>query len=94
MRAAKKDANHNEIAAHLRSKNWCVEDCHRQSDGFPDLIAGRPGWCCLVEVKPKDGKLTPKEQKFAERWLGPRIVARSPEEAERQLEDLIRTWRR
>ena len=85
MRAAKKDANHNAVAAYLRARGWSVEDCHRHGDGFPDLIAGRPGCGCLIEVKDKGGKLTPKEQKFAERYTGPYIVAYSGEHAEEQM---------
>lgn len=85
-RAAKKDANHNEVADYLRARGWSCEDCHKHGDGFPDFIAGKPGVGCLVEVKDKGGKLTPKEQKFAERYRGPYIVAYSGEHAEQQLE--------
>ena len=86
MRAAKKDANHNEVAAYLEARGWSCEDCHRHGDGFPDLAVGRPGFACLVEVKQDKAKLTPKEQKFAERWKGPYIVAYSGEDAEQKLE--------
>lgn len=90
-RAAKKDGNHNAIAAYLKARGWSVEDTHRQSDGFPDLVAGVPGFACLIEVKEPGGKLTPKEQQFAERWTGPYIVAYSGEHAEQQLNQM---WRR
>ena len=86
-RAAKKDETHNPAASYLRSRGWSVEDCHKHGDGFPDFIAGRPGYACLVEMKSAKGdKLTPKEQKFAERWTGPYIVAYSGEDAESKLE--------
>jgi hypothetical protein len=85
-RAAKKDGNHNESAAHLRARGWSVEDCHRHGDGFPDSIVGRPGFACLIEWKMKGEKLTPKEAKVAERWAGPYMVAYSGEDAEQKLE--------
>ena len=84
-RAAKKDLNHNDVADHLRGRGWSWEDCHRHGDGFPDGIAGRPGFAALVEVKGRGQKLTPKEAKFAERWTGPYIVAYSGEDAELKL---------
>ena len=91
-RAAKKDTSHNAIAAYLRKLGWSVADTHRQSDGHPDMVAGKPGWCCLIEVKEPGKKLTPKEQKFAEMWTGPLIVAYSPEHAAEQLLFLSRGW--
>lgn len=92
MRAAKKDGNHNEVAAFMRSKGWAWEDTHRQSDGFPDGVTGLAGFCALVEVKPPGGKLTPKEQKFAERWTGPYVVAYSGEHCYEQLEAMRAKW--
>jgi hypothetical protein len=96
-RAAKKDVNHNPIATHLKALGWSVEDCHRQSDGFPDLAVGISenglAWGCLIEVKSgKDKDLTPKEVAFASRYKGPLITAYSPEDAEKKLNYEFRTY--
>lgn len=93
MRAAKKDGNHNAIAGYLRKLGWSVKDTHRQSDGFPDMIAGKPGFACLIEAKEPGKKLTPKEQTFAEEWTGPYIVAFSPEHAAEQLLSMLNGWK-
>lgn len=50
--------------------------------GFPDLIVGKNKKTWLVEVKYKDGVLTPDQRKFHDFWMGaPVVVIRSVEEA-------------
>lgn len=92
-RAARKDANHNSIGDHLRSLGWSVLDLSRVGDGCPDMAAGKPGLAVLVEIKDgskcaSDRQLTKDQKKFRAGWEGPYIVALSPLDAERQLEDL------
>jgi hypothetical protein len=95
-RAAKVDANHGDVVAHLRKLGWSVESTARLGGGFPDLIVGKwRKFCALIEVKdgsksPSARKLTPDEQAFAERWTGPYIVALSGEDAHAQLTALLR----
>ena len=96
-RAAKIDSNQPEIVAYLRKLGWSVFSTAAIGKGFPDIIAGRPGCCALIEIKdgkkpPSARKLTKDEQIFAEEWTGPLIVALSPEDAARKLNELIRGW--
>lgn len=89
-RAARTDDNQGATVDYLRSIGWSVFVTSALGGGFPDLVCARPGLCCLVELK--DGskpaskrRLTPAEQRFAEEFTGPYIVALGPEDAERQL---------
>jgi len=96
-RAPRLDGNHHEIADYLRNLGWSVVSTAGLGNGFPDLIVGRPGYSCLIEVKdgslpPSARKLTLDEKRFAERWTGPYIVATSPQEAGAQLLALWRKW--
>jgi hypothetical protein len=92
-RAARKDLNHNDIAGHLRSLGWSVLDTSRLGDGFPDMVIGKPGFACVMEVKsdtkPSTLALTEKERKVRDRWDGPYIVATSKEDALAQLACMI-----
>jgi hypothetical protein len=50
---------------------------------------GKPGgFAALVEIKRAGHKLTPKEQEVRDRWEGPYILATTPADAERQLNEL------
>lgn len=97
-RAARKDANHNSIADHLRSLGWSVLDLSRLGDGAPDMAVGKPGFAAVIEVKdgsksPSDRKLTEDEERFRAGWEGPYVLALSPEDAAIQLEVLRIQWR-
>lgn len=90
-RAARIDANQPEVVDTLRKAGWSVEILSFVGGGFPDLLVGTAGWACLVEVKdgskpPSARKLTADEQKFAESWTGPLIVAYSGEDACKKLD--------
>lgn len=88
-RAAKKDTNHNQIAAALRDVGYLVHETHQLGAGFPDLTVGgidrRAGvarvW--LVEVKEPKGTLTPDEQTFHQAWAGYVAIVRSVDDAYR-----------
>jgi hypothetical protein len=86
--ARKKDLNHDAIGNHLRSLGWSVLDIWRAGSGVPDLCVGKPGFAALVEIKRAGHKLTPKEQEVRDRWEGPYILATTPADAERQLNEL------
>jgi hypothetical protein len=97
-RAAKVDANQPEMVEGLRRLGWSVHPTHQLGKGFPDLIVGRPGFNCLVEIKdgrksPSCRELTPDEQTFHEAWKGPCIVALSVEDAAEKLLSAWRKWR-
>lgn len=73
--AAKKDNNHNQIAAAFRSLGWTWVDTHQLGGGFPDGAAGKHGVTVLVEIKdgslkPSARKLTDPEKDFHESWRG------------------------
>jgi len=87
-RAAKKDSNHNAIAAHLRSIGFSVLDTSAIGRGFPDCLVGRAGFACLVEIKNPAGKgikLTADEQRVRDQWTGPYLVVTSPKDAENKI---------
>lgn len=97
-RAARADANQPAVVAALRLDGWFVLPIHTLGRGCPDLLVskrlgGNP-WCALVEIKdgakpPSARKLTPDEQKFAEAYTGPLVVALSGADAIAKLKE---TW--
>jgi hypothetical protein len=89
-RAAKVDANQPATIRYLRQLGWSVEPTHQLGKGFPDFIAGKPGFACLVELKdgdkvPSARKLTKDEQEFSQRWTGPYLVCTGPEDCASKL---------
>lgn len=86
-RAAKKDANHNQIAAALRDVGYLVHETHQLGAGFPDLVVAgidrRSGlrriW--LIEVKDIRGTLTPDEAAFHAEWDGYIDIVRTVDDA-------------
>ena len=88
--ARRKDANHNEIADHLRKLGWSVLDLSRAGSGVPDMAVGRPGFAALIEVKRKGEKLTEDEAKVRDSWKDcPYIIATSPLDALQQLSEAM-----
>ena len=84
-RAAKKDRNHNEIAAALMKMGFSVADTSQLGEGFPDIVAGRAGINFLIEVKdyslpPSHRKLTPEQVAFHNAWNGQICVIKCVEE--------------
>jgi Holliday junction resolvase len=89
-RAAKKDANHHEIADGLRADGWSVLDLSTAGNGVPDVVIGKPGRAVLVEIKADDkAKLTPKERAVRANWDGPYIVAWSLDDARAKLKAIF-----
>jgi hypothetical protein len=91
MRAKRVDGNHGEVRDHLRAVGWRIYDSSGFGRGFPDFVASRRGFTALVEVKdgskvPSARKLTDAQEKFWKVWPGVKIVAKSPQDAERQLD--------
>ncbi len=86
-RAAKVDANHNEIVQAARAVGCSVWSTAAVGKGFPDLVVACPrtfqNW--LIEVKdgsrpPSERKLTPDEQKFHREWVGRKAVVENVEQ--------------
>jgi hypothetical protein len=89
--SGKVDSNHGAVKDYLTAQGWTVHSTAPLGHGFPDLLVGRPDFCCLVEVKrSEDEKLTPDQVKFRENWDGPWIVTHSGEDAHRKLQALLR----
>lgn len=96
-RAARRDANHKDVGDYLRALGWSVLDLASLGNGCPDIVVGKPGFACLVEIKdgslpPSARKLTEKEQTVRDNWDGPYIVALSGEDAAAQLLMLWKGW--
>lgn len=80
-RAGKVDANQHAIIDVLLAANCKVQTLAAMGGGVPDLLVLRPdGTLVLLEVKAKDGTLTPSQQKWMKYWPGVKVV-RSPDEA-------------
>jgi Holliday junction resolvase len=74
-RAARIDANQNEIVTMLRKMGYSVAITSDCGKGFPDIVVGRSGRNYLFEIKdgskpPSAQKLTEAEQQFADAWKG------------------------
>ncbi len=91
-RAARKDANHDEVAEALFKAGHTVVGTYQQGNGFPDIVSGKGGVTWMWEVKAKDGELTPAQVEFITRWRGgPLHVVKSGLEALRIAGDVAST---
>ena len=71
MRAAKIDANHEQVVSALRAAGASVQSLAGVGKGVPDLLVGFQGKTLLMEIK--DGRKTPSERRLTEdqvRWHG------------------------
>jgi Holliday junction resolvase len=71
MRAAKIDANHEQVVSALRAAGASVQSLAGVGKGVPDLLVGFQGKTLLMEVK--DGRKTPSARRLTEdqlRWHG------------------------
>ena len=90
-RAAKIDANQEQVVAILRAAGATVQSLAAIGHGCPDLLVGWGGKTLLMEVK--DGRKVPSAQKLTEdqikwhgAWMGgPLAVVDGPEAALRML---------
>jgi len=85
-RAARTDANHQEIVAALRRAGIAVKSLAAVGKGMPDLLVAFRGVNVLLEVKDgskpeSERQLTADEQDFFDTWPGPRFIVTRPEEA-------------
>lgn len=76
--AQKKDGNQAEIVDALRDAGFYVYVCHQPTD----LIVGRAGQTCLVEVKrPKEKPRSPAQVKFLSEFTGACVIVTTPDNA-------------
>jgi Holliday junction resolvase len=71
MRAARIDANHEQVVSALRAAGASVQSLAGVGKGVPDLLVGFQGKTLLMEIK--DGRKTPSERRLSEdqvRWHG------------------------
>lgn len=69
-RAARTDANHEEIVKALRAVGASVQSLAAVGHGVPDLLVGYQGKTILMEVK--DGKKSPSKRELTEdqvKWI-------------------------
>ncbi|MCB0063487.1 MAG: hypothetical protein KDE19_15300 [Caldilineaceae bacterium] len=87
-RAAKVDANQNEIVRAIRDAYGphTVLDLSAVGGGCPDLLIGVRGKNLFAELKTATGKLTNDQIHFHDRWQGQLCVARSLDEVLRIIE--------
>jgi len=86
--AARKDDNHNEVAAEFKRLGCSVLDLFRLGDGVPDLLVCYGGVCILVEIK--NGAKPPSKSTLStdqiQWWLdwkeNPRVVRNLEQVAE------------
>jgi Holliday junction resolvase len=91
MRAARIDANHEQVVLALRTAGATVQSLAATGKGVPDLLVGFQGKTLLMEIK--DGNKTPSERRLTEDQLkwhgawrgGPLAVVDSPDAALRML---------
>lgn len=74
-RAARTDANQNDIVAALRAIGCKVAITSAVGSGFTDLVCSRGGVARLVEIKdgskpPSERRLTPEQVTFHAEWAG------------------------
>ena len=85
-RAARVDANQNEIVDALRNVGASGAITSMVGSGFPDLVIGFRGLNYLIEIKdgskfPSQRKLTDDEQEWHDLWRGTVFVANDINEA-------------
>ncbi|UMO77901.1 nuclease [Acinetobacter phage Cato] len=86
MRAAKIDANQNEIVAALRKIGCTVQILSSVGKGCPDILVGYRGRNFLLEIKDGDKpisaqKLTPDQVEWHDLWNGQVNVVNCAEQA-------------
>ena len=85
MRAYRVDGNQKAIVAALRAEGFVVQHLHKVGEGCPDLLIGhsvngRP-YNVLLELKDKDGKLTPQQVIWHAGWRGQVAVVNNAKDA-------------
>lgn len=82
-RAARVDANQDQIVSALRAAGATVQSLSQIGHGCPDVLASFRGQNHLFEIKNPKGKdkVNDEQKKWHIAWCAPVHVVRSPEEA-------------
>jgi hypothetical protein len=80
-RAAKVDANQDQIVSALRAAGASVQSLAAIGKGCPDLMVARAGSVWLMEVKHGKGKPNDLQTKWHIAWNAPVHVVYGPEDA-------------
>ena len=83
--AARQDANHAEIRKVFQDAGLSTLDLHQLKCAC-DLLVGGLGCNILIEIKdgsrkPSERRLSPDEEKFHARWLGPLYIIETVDQA-------------
>lgn len=90
----RRDGNHTAIERALRAVGISVVDTHEIGSGVPDLLWGSRQVTGLMEIKLPGEELEPHQADWHQSWRGGRVlVARTPEEAIRLIQDAVRAQR-
>lgn len=85
-RAAKVDANQDQVVSALRAAGASVQSLAAIGKGTPDLLVGFRGYLHLIEVKdgskpPSARALTKDQVRWHSTWQAPVHIVTSPEQA-------------
>lgn len=80
-RAAKVDANQDQIVSALRAAGASVQSLAPIGKGCPDLLAAFRGEMFLIEVKQGKGKVNELQTKWHSEWKADVHVVYGPEDA-------------
>ena len=80
-RAAKVDANQEEIVSALRAVGASVQSLAPVGKGCPDLLVGFRGSNYLLEVKAGRGQPNDLQQRWHTEWCAPVFVVRCAQDA-------------
>jgi hypothetical protein len=80
-RAAKVDANQEQIVSALRAAGATVQSLAPIGKGCPDLLVAFQGLMFLMEVKAAKGKVNELQEKWAQSWSTHVSVVRDAEHA-------------
>jgi hypothetical protein len=65
----------------LKKAGATVQSIASVGKGCPDILVGFRGWNYVMEIKTKDGKLTPMELTWHRAWAGRIYIVRDVETA-------------
>jgi rhamnose utilization protein RhaD (predicted bifunctional aldolase and dehydrogenase) len=89
MRAAKIDANHEQITKTIRNMGATVQSIASVGRGCPDVVIGYRGRNFLAEYKPNEkAKLRETQIKWHQNWKGQVMRLNSVDEAIKWIESL------
>lgn len=80
-RAAKVDANQDQIVSALRAAGASVQSLAPIGKGCPDILVARAGQMWLMEVKQEKGQTNDLQKRWHIAWCADVHVVRSPDEA-------------